>query len=473
MRVKGRGALCAALCAVAVRCACGAETGRESADRSLEALIARTPLAQLRDMPEARRELAPHEVDAARAALWEAYRREQRGNTARGEEHARRQIRLGAAVMRYAYDVIGEKPREGYPLFIALHGGGGAPPSVNDAQWRQMTRYYRASVQEGIYTATRGIADTWNLHFMPESYVMYDRLIENMRIFEDADPDRVVLVGFSAGGDGVYQIVPRMADRWAAAAMSAGHHNNVDPTNLRHVPFLLQVGARDTAYNRHRETVVFAQKLAALGSAHPGAYAHELFVHADKPHNFLDNHPSRAPQPVLADPFAWLEGKDDRAVPRDTNAIAWLARRRRTPLPLHVVWDLKTRADLRGKTADGVELWPGVVRGAGRYWLDLAGHDAAAAGTAVIEVRADPENGRIVAARAGTFLRLLLTGRMFDLSRELSIEVEGVQLAVRPRATLASMIRTLEERGDPRHVFEAACVIEKKDGVWRASTETP
>ncbi len=48
---------------------------------------------------------------------------------------------------------------------------------------------------------------------------MFDRLIEDMIVFEDVDPNRVYLTGYSAGGDGTYQLAPRMADRFAAAAM--------------------------------------------------------------------------------------------------------------------------------------------------------------------------------------------------------------------------------------------------------------
>lgn len=39
------------------------------------------------------------------------------------------------------------------------------------------------------------------------------------------DPNRVFLTGYSAGGDGVYHLAPRMADFLAGAAMMAGHPN--------------------------------------------------------------------------------------------------------------------------------------------------------------------------------------------------------------------------------------------------------
>ena len=53
-----------------------------------------------------------------------------------------------------------------------------------------------------------------------------------MIVYEGVDPNRVYLTGFSAGGDGVYQITARMNDRFAATNMSAGHHNWVNFENL-------------------------------------------------------------------------------------------------------------------------------------------------------------------------------------------------------------------------------------------------
>ena len=92
----------------------------------------------------------------------------------------------------------------------------------------------------GFYVIPRGVTDTWNLHFVDESYALYDRLIENFIAFEErVDSNKVFFYGVSAGGDGIYQISVRMPDRIAGANMSAGHHNGVSPTNLRHVPFFL------------------------------------------------------------------------------------------------------------------------------------------------------------------------------------------------------------------------------------------
>ena len=43
----------------------------------------------------------------------------------------------------------------------------------------------------------------------------------------------------------------KLADRLAGANMSAGHPNGVSPVNLYHVPFAIQMGENDSAYNRN------------------------------------------------------------------------------------------------------------------------------------------------------------------------------------------------------------------------------
>ena len=130
------------------------------------------------------------------------------------DEHLQRTLSFQGKTMRFSLEKIGQPTAKGYPLYIALHGGGAGGSWVNDSQWEAMKTYYRSSINNGIYVAVRGIADTWNLHFESDSYRLYERLIENMIVFENVDSNQVYVLGFSAGGDGVYQIAPRMADRF-------------------------------------------------------------------------------------------------------------------------------------------------------------------------------------------------------------------------------------------------------------------
>ena len=76
------------------------------------------------------------------------------------------------------------------------------------------------------------------------------RLILLSYINDEIDLNRVYLIGYSAGGDGVYQMAPRLADYLAGACMMAGHPNDASPLNLINLPFSIHCGENDHAYNR-------------------------------------------------------------------------------------------------------------------------------------------------------------------------------------------------------------------------------
>ena len=93
---------------------------------------------------------------------------------------------------------------------------------------------------------------------------MEDFLLQIIRAFvfnNIVDVNKVFLTGYSAGGDGVYHMAPRMADYLAGAAMMAGHPNGINLMNVRNIAFSLQVGANDSAYNRNQECIKYINTL--------------------------------------------------------------------------------------------------------------------------------------------------------------------------------------------------------------------
>jgi predicted peptidase len=113
---------------------------------------------------------------------------------------------------------------------------------------------------------------------------LFDRLIERVVTCEGVDPDRVYLMGYSAGGDGVFQLAPRMADRFAAAAMMAGHPNESQPLGLRNLPFTIHVGGLDASYGRNKVAPAWGAKLEELHREDAGGYESLTCVHPDLPH---------------------------------------------------------------------------------------------------------------------------------------------------------------------------------------------
>src|SRR4051812_36318298 len=185
--------------------------------------------------------------------------------TERGAEMENRTIVHGDKTLRWAERVYGDAPAHGHSLWISMHGGGGAPKRVNDQQWTNQISLYK--LEEGIYVAPRAPTDNWNLWHEPHIDPMFDRLIEDYVAVRGVDPDRVYIMGYSAGGDGVWQLAPRMADRWAAAAMMAGHPNEASLLGLRNLPIALFVGEKDSAYDRNTVVPAKGKELDELEAA--------------------------------------------------------------------------------------------------------------------------------------------------------------------------------------------------------------
>lgn len=114
--------------------------------------------------------------------------------------------------LRFDYKVFGEEPEDGRSLYISMHGGGNTATSVNDQQWNNQIRLYQP--REGVYIAPRAPWDDWNMWFKPGIDSLFDELIQTAVAVMGVNPDKVYLMGYSAGGDGVYRLAPRMADRW-------------------------------------------------------------------------------------------------------------------------------------------------------------------------------------------------------------------------------------------------------------------
>ena len=129
-------------------------------------------------------------------------------------------IRQDGDSMKLWWTVYGEKPADGRSLWISLHGGGGTTPEVNDQQWRNQMYLYRP--KEGVYVAPRSPLEAWDMWCQQPIDSMYRVLIRAMIAHLDVNPDKVYILGYSAGGDGVWRMAPRMADHWAAASMMAG-----------------------------------------------------------------------------------------------------------------------------------------------------------------------------------------------------------------------------------------------------------
>ncbi|HEY7117768.1 MAG TPA: hypothetical protein VH475_14360 [Tepidisphaeraceae bacterium] len=344
-------------------------------------------------------------ADAARKRLWDEHVKQIRGD--RAAEVQAGKLTDGKLEMPFAYKVFGDKPKNGRSLFISMHGGGNAPKRVNDQQWENQKRLYKPA--EGVYLAPRAPTDTWNLWHQSHIDSFFARLIEDLIVFEDVDPNRVYLMGYSAGGDGVYQLAPRMADRFAAASMMAGHPNDASPLGLRNLPFAIHVGALDGGFKRNQVAKEWGQKLDELQKADAGGYLHVVKLHAGKAH--------------------WMDREDAEAVP-------WMAQYTRNPIPHRVVWR-------QSSTTHDRFYWLAVPPGEAKAGAEVvAGYDAQ-----TVTIESSKDVGRLL---------VRMNDDMMDLDKPVKVIRAGrtVFEGIAPR-TLATLEKTLAERGDPAGVFAA------------------
>ncbi len=254
--------------------------------------------------------LTASECEAARALI--LAERKAYVQSAWSTQWTGKRLVFGTLQMPFDYRVRGVKPAGGYDLYISMHGGGEAAASVNDQQWQNQISLYQPP---GVYLAPRAPTDSWNMWHRDHIDAFFDRLIHLAVAMQDVNPNRVYVMGYSAGGDGAYQLVPRMADRWAAGAMMAGYPNNASPVNLRNIGMTLHVGGLDASYDRNTLVVNFGKQIQKLQDADPGFYKYQVKVYPDKPH--------------------WMDLLDAEALP-------WMAAFTRQPHPKKVVWQQDT-----------------------------------------------------------------------------------------------------------------------------------
>ncbi len=354
--------------------------------------------------------LSQADAELAHQRLWAQYVKESRAKLK--SEWDKKVIQLGKRKMKFEFRLFGKKPKNGWDFYISLHGGGATTPEVNDSQWRNQIRLY--SPKQGLYLAPRAPTDSWNMWHQAHIDEFLDRLIEGAIIHMGVNPNRVYIMGYSAGGDGVYQLAPRMADRWAAAAMMAGHPNETSPLGLRNIGFILQVGALDSAFKRNQVANEWRLKLAALRTQDPQGYPHEVRVHPGLGH--------------------WMKRQD-------AIALGWMAKFTRNPYPHKVVW----------KQDDVIHEQ--------FYWLVVPLHEAKSRA----EITAEIKGQEITLSSVSGIKKvvLLLNDEMLDLEKNVVVVLQGKKIfAGRLFRTLSSVLRSRHNRHDPLVAYTADLTLE-------------
>ena len=314
------------------------------------------------------------------------------------------------ATMPFWYTIYGQAPWGERSLWISLHGGGGTTQEINNGQWDNQKRLYQP--EEGVYVAPRAPWNAWDMWCQEPIDELYEQLIRLMVCCEGVHPDKVYLMGYSAGGDGVWREAPRMADHWAAASMMAGHPGDVSLVNLRNTPFMIWCGANDAAYNRNVLCAQRGEQMDSLSRQCPGGYIHETHIMQGKGH--------------------WMDREDRAAVP-------WMRQYVRNPYPRSVVWQQEA-----------------VVRPA-FYWIEAPASELQRGRRVDLTV----EGNTILITRCDySELTLWLNDELVNLDRKVTVKYDGQTLfSGRLQRSEQLMRSSIENRRDPRFCFPACLTV--------------
>lgn len=353
--------------------------------------------------------LLAQDEPGVRAAVWAAYRAAAI-HDAMKKDFADNLVRSREHVSPYTVKKVGKRPAGGWPLVVAMHGGGGAPKRVNDSQWQIMQRYYRdqADVEGYLYVALRAPNDSWNGFYADYVPPLLVRLIRQFAVLGDVDTGRVFLMGYSHGGYGAFFLGPKIPDRFAAVHASAAAPSDgaISPRTLRNTRFTFMIGEKDTMYGRLDRCKAFNAAVEKLRKDNPGEYPVQMEL---------------------------KEGFGHGGLP-DRDKIKEMYPHRRDAVPRRLSWEL----------TDGV-----VDR---FYWLGVP----VPAARQAIEARLGDNALTLTTSGVGV-VEVGLDARLVKYDRPLRATIDGVEKEVRVVPSFGTLCRTMQERGDPELAW--TCVV--------------
>lgn len=213
------------------------------------------------------------------------------------------------ARMNFYLGAKGEKPQDGYPVFIYLHGSG---PRENE--WATGLRLARM-FQDGpsMYVVPQIPQEgEWYRWWQRSKQWTWEKVLRIILSMPEVDKNRIYVFGISEGGYGSQRLASFYADYWAAAGPMAGGEPliNAPVENLAHVPLSFLTGDRDFMFYRHLLTKTTGEKLDSMQRIHPNEYVHRVKLLEGYGHS-IDYTPT----------------------------TPWLAQHKRNAQPRHFLWE--------------------------------------------------------------------------------------------------------------------------------------
>ena len=188
------------------------------------------------------------------------------------------------AIMPFYYGSKGDKPTNGWPLFLYIHGSG-----PKEHEW------------SASYNYALKFDDAPSAYFIPQipnigkyyrwwqksKLFAWERLIRLTFANENFDPNRFYMIGISEGGYGSQRLASFYADYLAAVGPMAGGEPAIQAPaeNCGHIGFSLRTGAEDYMFGRERLVREAQLAFDSLEQKYPGEYRHFIEVIPGRQHS--------------------------------------------------------------------------------------------------------------------------------------------------------------------------------------------
>ncbi len=346
------------------------------------------------------------------------------------------------AVMNYYFGSKGEKPSEGYPLFLYIHGSGN-----KDREWAT-----------GLKICNR-FEDSPSMYFIPQipntgkyyrwwqkaKQFAWERLLRQAFVNGYVNPEKVYFFGISEGGYGSQRLASFYADYLAAAGPMAGGEplRNAPAENCRNIGFSLLTGNLDDGFYRNTLTSYAKAVYDSLQHSDSSAYSHRIELIPDRGHS-IDYSPT----------------------------TPWLRNYERNPYPKHVVWE---DFEMDGLHRDGFYNLYVLKRPESgndnrtRYIVDIKDNkiDINADFVEYTVLEKDPQWGielkyskKFVPASGGRIL-LYLNEELIDFDRKVSVSVNGKEVFDgKVKMELKHLVNSCVAYFDPMRLYPAAIEVD-------------
>lgn len=182
------------------------------------------------------------------------------------------------ATMPYYFIRKGEKPDNGYPLFLYMHGSG-----EKNREWeaglRLCSSYDDAPSLHFIPQIPNGYGELYRWAIQSKQWA-WEKLLRLAFLEESIDPNRIYFYGISEGGYGSQRLASFYADYLAGAGPMAGGEplKNAPMENLANIAFSLRTGEQDYGFGRNYMTYTANTTMDSLQKLHPGLYNHFIEI---------------------------------------------------------------------------------------------------------------------------------------------------------------------------------------------------